>query len=281
MTADKNCLWAEQPLAVVIGAGDMGTAVARRLSQHYRVLLTDVNAARLDKVTTTLRSEGGNVSSVVCDITDAESVNAFAAAVAQQGPLRVLAHVAGLSPSMADWRTIMKVNLIGPRLIIDALLPLTHAGTAAIFIASLAAHAITPTEKLLKILNDPLAPDFLDRLVDANGGELVPGLSYSYSKHALMRLCQQQARAWGQRKARIVSLSPGMIATVQGSSEFHSPTKLARFNHTPLQRQGNVHEIADAIEFLASDRASFISGIDLLVDGGLNAAMHYLPEATQ
>jgi NAD(P)-dependent dehydrogenase (short-subunit alcohol dehydrogenase family) len=251
----------------------MGTAVARRFGQHYRLLLTDSNAARLETVATMLRNEGSNVSTVVCDVTSAASVNALAASVAQQGPLRVLAHVAGLSPSMADWRTIMRVNLLGPRHVMDALLPLAQPGTAAIFIASLAAHAITPADNLLSVLADPLAPDFLDRIVDANGGELVTGLSYSYSKLGLIKLCQRQASAWGQRKARIVSLSPGMIATAQGASEFeNSPAKLTRFEKTPLQRQGNMHEIADAIEFLASDRASFISGIDLLVDGGLNAA---------
>lgn len=275
MSADRSCWWAEQPLAVVVGVGDMGTAVARRLGQNYRLLLTDLNAARLETVATMLRNEGSNVSTVVCDVTSAASVSELAASVAQQGPLRVLAHVAGLSPSMADWRTIMRVNLLGPRHVMDALLPLAQPGTAAIFIASLAAHAFTPADNLLNVLADPLTLDFLDRIVDANGGELVTGLSYSYSKLALIKLCQRQASAWGQRKARIVSLSPGMIATLQGASEFeNSPAKLARFKKTPLQRQGNMHEIADAIEFLASDRASFISGIDLLVDGGLNAATH-------
>jgi NAD(P)-dependent dehydrogenase (short-subunit alcohol dehydrogenase family) len=269
--------WPEMPLAVVIGVGGMGAAIARRLGQHYRLLLTDLNAERLEAVATTLRDEGCNVATTVCDITNAASVQQLAQTVSQTGPLRVLAHVAGLSPSMADWRTIMKVNLIGARLIADALLPLAQAGTAAIFIASLAAHVMTPSDAVLHVLHDPLATDFLDKLAAAHGAEMTPTLAYVFSKNELVRLCQREAWAWGQRKARIVSLSPGLIATPMGALEFKKlPAKFDMLANTPLGRQGGMLEIADAVEFLASDRASFISGIDLLVDGGLNAASRHI-----
>ena len=276
MNEAQNCWWPQQPLAVVVGAGGMGTAVARRLGQQYRLLLTDLNAERLEAVATTLRDEGSHVSTVVCDITDPQSVAGLAAAVAKQGPMRVLAHVTGLSPSMADWRTIIKVNLIGARLMMDALLPHAQAGTAAIFIASLAGHVMTPSDAVLAVLADPLAPDLLDKLEAAHGTGMNPTMAYVYSKNELIRMCKREAWAWGQRKARIVSLSPGLIATPMGALEFkNQPAKYEMLANTPLGRQGGMLEIADAIEFLASDRASFISGIDLLVDGGLNAASHY------
>jgi NAD(P)-dependent dehydrogenase (short-subunit alcohol dehydrogenase family) len=276
MSKAQNCWWPEMPLAVVVGAGGMGSAVARRLAQHYRLLLADLNAERLEAVATTLRDEGSNISTVVCDITDPQSVAGLAAAVSKQGPMRVLVHVAGLSPSMADWRTIMKVNLIGPRLTASALLPLAQPNTAAIFIASVAAHVMTPSEKVLAVLADPLATDFLDKLAVAHDAEMTPTMAYVYSKHELIRLCKREAWAWGQRKARIVSLSPGLIATPMGALEFKNlPAKFEMLANTPLGRQGGMLEIADAVEFLASDRASFISGIDLLIDGGLNAASQY------
>src|SRR5690606_18510621 len=261
-----------QPLAVVVGAGGMGTAIARRLGQHYRVLLTDLNAERLEAVATTLRDEGSQISTVVCDVTDPQSVAGLAAAVAEQGPLRVLAHVAGLSPSMADWRTILKVNLVGPRLVLDALLPHAQPGAAAILIASLAAHVMAPSEAVLQVLADPLAPDLLDKVERAHSGDMSPTMAYVYSKNELVRIAQRETWAWGQRGARIVSLSPGLIATPMGALEFkNQPAKYEMLANTPLARQGGMLEIADAVEFLASDRASFISGIDLLVDGGLNA----------
>jgi NAD(P)-dependent dehydrogenase (short-subunit alcohol dehydrogenase family) len=269
------------PLAVVVGAGGMGVAVARRLGQRYRLLLTDINAERLESAAKTLRDEGSHVAMAVCDITDAVSVLQLAQTAAQQGPLRVLAHVAGLSPSMADWRTIMRVNLLGARLMADAMLPLAQAGTAAIFIGSLAAHLMTPSAQVLEALANPLAADFLDRLRAAHGDELPTTMSYVYSKNELVRMCKREAAAWGRRRARIVSLSPGLIATPMGELEFkNQPAKFDMLEKTPLQRQGGMLEIADAVEFLASDRASFISGIDLLVDGGLHAATQFPPNHT-
>ena len=81
---------------------------------------------------------------------------------------------------------------------------------------------------------------------------------------------KEYARYLGGLGARIVSLSPGLIATPQGAREFEkSAGKMKLYERTPLGREGTMLEIADAIEFLASDRASFISGTDLLVDGGL------------
>ena len=101
------------PLAVVIGAGGMGMAAARRLGERYRLLLVDIDEDRLRQKLGALREEGHDAISCACDITSRESVNALAVTVEAQGPLRVLAHVAGLSPSMADWQTIMRVNLMG------------------------------------------------------------------------------------------------------------------------------------------------------------------------
>jgi len=118
-----------------------------------------------------------------------------------------------------------------------------------------------------------LAPDFVARVSESVGGGLTPALAYQLSKAALVRMCQQRARAWGARGARIVSLSPGLIATPMGALEFEAqPAKRQLFQLTPLGREGTMVEIADAVEFLISDRASFITGTDLLVDGGVAAA---------
>jgi NAD(P)-dependent dehydrogenase (short-subunit alcohol dehydrogenase family) len=263
------------PLAVVVGAGGMGMAVARRLGQRYRILLTDINVARLESNTKSLCSEGHDAIAVACDITDVNSVSNLASAVSAAGPLRVLAHVAGLSPSMADWQTIMRVNLLGARLVEQALLPLAGSGTAAIFISSLAGHLPPPASEILTLLDKPLDPDFLDQL-EAALGEVTTTLSYQLSKVALIRLCEQRAFVWGKVGARILSLSPGLIATPMGALEFErQPIKFDLLAKTPLQREGTMLEIADAVEYLASDRASFISGTDILVDGGIAAALKH------
>jgi NAD(P)-dependent dehydrogenase (short-subunit alcohol dehydrogenase family) len=112
---------ADLPLAVVIGAGAMGMAIARRLSQQHRVLLADINGPHFEERVNVMRSEGCDASRIVCDITDVKSVQALAAAVNRAGGLGVLAHVAGLSPSLGDFRSIMRVNLRGAALVAEAL----------------------------------------------------------------------------------------------------------------------------------------------------------------
>jgi NAD(P)-dependent dehydrogenase (short-subunit alcohol dehydrogenase family) len=263
------------PLAVVVSAGGMGMAAARRLSQRHRILIADLDAARAEQAAETLRAEGGDAVSAACDITDPAAVQRLAEAADALGGFRVLAHVAGLSPSMGDFRAIIRVNLMGAAAVADAMRPRAPAGGAAILISSLAGHNFRPAEAVGALLRDPADPDLPDKLVAAVGeAQATPQLAYPLSKHALMAFCRRQAPAWGERGARIVSLSPGLIATPQGAREFAaSPTKMKLYERTPLRREGTMLEIADAIEFLASDRASFISGTDLLVDGGLAAAL--------
>jgi NAD(P)-dependent dehydrogenase (short-subunit alcohol dehydrogenase family) len=267
--------WPEQPLAVVVGVGGLGRAVARRLGQTHKLLLCDLDPARLEAVAAPLREDGLQVHTAVCDVTSAASVRALAETAGRIGPVRTLAHVAGLSPSMADWRTILTVNLRGPALMADAMLPLTAPGAAAVFVASLAAHLQTFESGVLSLLDNPLASDWLEVLTAALGAQPSTAQAYMLSKVGLLRLCRRHARRWGERRARIVSLSPGLIATPMGRLEFRSEQKRELFKHSPLGRQGSMDEICDAVEFLVSDRASFISGTDLLVDGGIAAAVGF------
>jgi NAD(P)-dependent dehydrogenase (short-subunit alcohol dehydrogenase family) len=262
-------------LAVVISAGGMGVAAARRLSQSHRVLIADLDGARAAQAAEGLRTEGGDVQGLACDVTDPASVQNLAKAVDAAGGFRVLAQVAGLSPSMGDFATIMRVNLVGAAAVAEALRPRAPTGGAAILISSLAAHNFRPPEDVEAVLRDPFAPDLVEKLAAALGeGEATPQRAYALSKYALMGYCRRQAAAWGARGARIVSLSPGLIATPQGAREFQkSAGKMKLYERTPLGREGTMLEIADAIEFLASDRASFISGTDLRVDGGLGGAL--------
>lgn len=264
----------DQPLAVVVGAGGMGVAITRRVGQRFRVLLADRDAEHLARSVAMLRSEGHDCVGAVCDVTNAAAVAVLARRAGELGPMRVLVHVVGLSPSMGDWRTVMAVNLVGAALVAEAMLPVASCGTAAIFIASLAGHRPAPEERIVALLDRPLEPRFLDELGAALTEPATSSLAYQYSKWAIIRMCQRLAPAWGARQARIVSLSPGLIATPMGALEFErQPMKYHLLAKTPLARQGTTLEIADAVEFLASDRASFISGTDLLVDGGIAAAL--------
>jgi NAD(P)-dependent dehydrogenase (short-subunit alcohol dehydrogenase family) len=262
------------PLAVVVGAGGMAMAIARRLGDSYRVLLADRDAEHLERQVIALRSEGHEVDGITCDVVEPDAVRRLAAAAEQSGPVRALAHVVGLSPSMADGATVLRVNLVGPTLVADAVVELATPGTAAVFVASLAGHLVELTPEETAALDEPLTPDFPDAVAAASRGELDGAKAYQLSKAALVRMCRDRAAAWGARGARIVSLSPGLIATPMGALEFAAqPEKRRLLPLTPLGREGTMVEIADAVEFLLSDRASFITGIDLLVDGGISTVL--------
>jgi NAD(P)-dependent dehydrogenase (short-subunit alcohol dehydrogenase family) len=264
------------PLAVVVGAGGMAMAVARRLGRGYRLLIADRDEAHLSRVASALHVEGHDADVITCDVTDAAAVDALARRAEALGGARCLAHVVGLSPSMGDWRAIMAVNLIGPRLTARAFQAQASQGAAAVFISSVAAHLSPPADDIIDLLDQPLRPDFLDVLEARLGEEATSHNAYCHSKAALNRMCQQQAGAWGERGARIMSISPGLIASPMGALEFQNrPAKYDLLARTPICREGTMLEIADAVEFLVSDRASFISGIDLLVDGGLAAAVRF------
>jgi NAD(P)-dependent dehydrogenase (short-subunit alcohol dehydrogenase family) len=272
---------ADLPLAVVVGAGGLGTAIARRLGYTHRLLFVTRTQATLDKQVALLRAEGHDVQSHPCDVSNPSDVAKLAQAVAEYGPVKTLAHVVGLSPNMADFRTIMNVNLVGPSMIADALLSHIQPGGAAVFISSLAAHLktvpgyIPPSPEIVyPILENPQLPGFMEELEAALGTDATTTLAYGLSKGGLNRMCVRLAPSWGERGVRIVSLSPGMIATPMGALEFqHQPVKLTLLRKTPIPREATMLEIADITEFLLSDKAAFITGTDLLVDGGILAVL--------
>ncbi|MBH0118404.1 SDR family oxidoreductase [Rhodococcus sp. CX] len=264
------------PIALVIGGGGMGMSTARRLGQSHRIILASLTADKNPKREELLREDGIDATVTQCDITDPESVADLGRFVAERGQLRTLAHVAALSPATGDWRTVLTANLIGVTHIERMCLGLATQGTAAIFVSSLAAHrSDPPSDEIISVLDDPLAPDFFERL-EALVPEQESVLAYRLSKFSVNRMCRRRASEWGARGARIVSMSPGLIATPMGAREFSGQSgelKRELLRSTPLQREGTMVETADAIEFLASERASFITGTDLLVDGGTLAAV--------
>lgn len=251
-------------------------AIARRLGFSYRLLLADRDGPHLERQVVALRDQGYQADGVRCDITDPHAVRRLAEAAEQAGPVRALAHVVGLSPSMGDGPTILGVDLVGAALVANAFEDLARAGSAAVFIASLAAHLSALPAALTEAVEDPLAPDLVGRVEAAAGGEIEPGLAYSLAKFGVVRMCQRKAAGLGRKGARIVSVSPGLIDSPQGDREFEvQPSKRRLLEATPLGRLGTMVEIAEGVDFLLSDRASFVSGVDLLIDGGLSAAARF------
>jgi NAD(P)-dependent dehydrogenase (short-subunit alcohol dehydrogenase family) len=253
-------------VGVITGAGSgMGRAcVDRVLGTVDHLVAVDLQAPEID----------GTIG-VACDVSDAAAVGALVEQVAALGPFRSLTHAAGLSPTMAGPRTIVDVNLVGTVRLLDAFEPLVTAGSVAVCFSSSAGYLPLELlgEELTALVQDPRAEGFLDRvealLTDS-------GLAYAWSKKGVQLEVAKAAIRWGPLGGRVVSLSPGTIDTPMGRLEYENqPIMRDMVDNPPLGRFGRADELAAAAAFLLSDEASFVSGVDLLVDGGSMAAtMH-------
>ncbi|HMK10754.1 MAG TPA: SDR family oxidoreductase, partial [Acidimicrobiales bacterium] len=207
---------------------------------------------------------------VGCDVSDRDAVQALVERVAELGTFRALVHAAGISPTMADARRVVEVDLIGTQLLLDAFDPLVVDGSAAVCFASLSAHLFAPfvTPELDAALDDPLAADFLDGVAAASNDN--SSIAYGFAKIGVIRAAARAAVAWGPRGGRVNSVSPGLIDTPQGRQELaHQPAMRTLLEQTPLGRLGRPEEVIAAVAFLISDAASFVSGVDLPIDGAL------------
>lgn len=247
-------------VAVVTGAASgMGRACVERIRAIADVIVAaDVDVPDIE-----------GTFGVACDVSDPAAVAALADVVRAQGAFRALVHAAGISPTMGDARRVLDVDLVGTQLLLDAFEPLVEAGSAAVCFASSAAYQIGPyvTEEQEALLRDPIAPDFLDRAVAAAGDD--SGFAYALAKVGVIRAAARAAARWGEKGGRVNSLSPGLIDTPMGRQEFEAqPVMQQMLDATPLGRFGDADEVAAVATFLVSDEASFVSGIDVLVDGG-------------
>ena len=257
----------------------MGLACARQMVDTVDTLVVvDRDVANLQAVQDELGARA-HIVPLAIDVADRAAV-AHLALVAEHGELRGVAHAAGVSPTMAAWQTVVEVDLIGTALVLDALTPFVTEGTAAVCFASMAAHlmAANADAAIDAVLDDPLNEGFLDALARAVGpGIEDSGIAYAWAKRGVQRLVRRIAVQWGPRGGRICSISPGMINTPQGRQEADAqPSMSVMLEHTPLGREGTAEELAAVVAFVVSDAASFMTGTDLLVDGGVCAAIEGL-----
>jgi NAD(P)-dependent dehydrogenase (short-subunit alcohol dehydrogenase family) len=262
---------------VVIGVGGMGQAIARRQGPGKSVLLADVSEATLDEAAERLKIEGHHVVSRRVDVSSAESVNELAEAAVALGTVSAVAHTAGLSGAQASVKAILAVDLLGVALVLDKFGGLIGPGGAGVVIASMAGQLAPPftVEQEAALARTP-AEELLGLPFISADAITDPHAAYSMAKRANQIQVAAASVAWGRRGARINSISPGIISTPQAHQELASGVgdrMRAMIDGSPAERIGTPDDIASAAAFLLGPESSFITGTDLLVDGGVVAAI--------
>ena len=264
---------------VVIGAGSIGQAVARRVSAGKHVLLADLRQENADAAAEVLSNAGFEVNTAIVDVSARESAHALVQTATSLGDVTGVIHAAGVSPSQASPETILSVDLYGTALVLEEFGNVIAAGGAGVVIASQSGHrlgaltaeqdvalAMTPTDELLAL--PMLQPD---QVTD-------PLHAYQLSKRGNALRVMAEAVRWGKRGARVNTISPGIVITPLAKDELTGPRGEGyrrMIELCPVGRAGTPDEVGTVGALLMGPEGAFITGSDFLMDGGVTAAYWY------
>ena len=264
---------------VVIGAGSIGQAIARRVSTGKHVLLADLRQDNVDAAAKVLSDAGFEVSTTIVDVSLRKSVHALIETATSIGTITGLIHAAGVSPSQASPTTILKVDLYGTALVLEEFGNVIARGGAGVVIASQSGHrlpALTPEQN--KALATTPADELLglpmlqpDQMTD-------PLRAYQISKRGNSLRVMAEAVRWGKRGARINTISPGIIFTPLARDELNGPRGEGyrrMIEVSAAGRGGTPDEVGAVGALLIGPDGTFITGSDFLMDGGVTAAYWY------
>jgi NAD(P)-dependent dehydrogenase (short-subunit alcohol dehydrogenase family) len=268
---------AQTEIVVVIGAGSIGQAIARRISVGKTVLLADINLNAATAAAQALATAGYVTSTAQVDVASQESVTALAVTAVGLGAVVHVVHTAGLSPAQASPQAIIAVDLVGTAHVLDAFGGVIAAGGSGLVIASQAGHMLPPLppEQAQALANTPAGeldqlPFLQPNVVTSSGG------AYALAKRANILRVQAASVVWGDRRARLNSLSPGIIMTPLAMDELNSPAGAAyqrMIKASAAGRVGTPDEIGATAAFVMGRDGGFITGTDLLIDGGVIASI--------
>jgi len=259
------------------GAGGMGLATARIVGREHAIVLCDVRQERLDRASDALAGLGVAVTAVNCDVTDRSAVNEMFQTATGLGTVVSVIHAAGVSPSMGDAEYVTRTNAIGTLRVGEAFHAAAPEGAALVNVASMAAYLIP--EEVVPTAAFPLALHDEDAFMAAVGAacDAMPEASrsafaYAVSKGFVRWYSASAAERFNGRGQRIVSVSPGSVDTEMGRLEERNGAG-AIVADFAVPRWGNAEEMAELFAFCAGDKAGYLTGTDVLVDGGVVASM--------
>ena len=261
-------------VVVVVGAGFIGQAIARRVGAGKHVLVANLTQEGSDEAAEALANAGFDVSASTVDISSRSSVQALVEKAQRLGDITGLVHAAGVSPSQAPPSTILKVDLYGTAVVLELFGNVIARGGSGVVISSQSSHrlpaltadqdkalAVTPTEDLLKL-------DMLQSVTDTLH-------AYQLSKRGNALRVMAEAVRWGKRGARLNTISPGIIMTPLAKDELTGPRGEGyrrMIAGSAAGRAGTPDEVGAVAALLMGPEGGFITGSDILMDGGVTAA---------
>ena len=268
-------------IMIVTGAGQISLAIARRMGAGKKIIVGDKSIANAGRFCATLNTAGFDAEPFEMDLSDRASIRRLVARACELGPVTALVNGAGVSPSQAPIEAILKVDLYGTAALLEEVGQVIERGGAGVTISSQSGKrmpqltaeedrllATTPAEELLSL---PLLQS--ESICDTLH-------AYQMAKRCNEKRVMAEAVRWGERGARINSISPGIIVTPLALDEFNGPRGdfyKNMFAKCPAGRPGTADEVADVAELVKSPRAAFITGSDFLIDGGATASYYYGP----
>ena len=266
---------------ILTGAGQIGMAIARRMGYGKKIFIGDKKMENARTISGIMNEAGFDTEALEMDLSSRESIRNLIAEAQKAGPITMLVNAAGVSPSQAPIEAILKVDLYGTAVLLEEVGKVIAPGGVGVTISSQSGHrmpaltpeedeqlACTPTEELLKL--DLLQPENIRDTLHA----------YQLAKRCNEKRVMAEAVKWGEKGARINSISPGIIVTPLALDEFNGPRGdfyKNMFARCPAGRPGTADEVANVAELLMSDKGAFITGADFLIDGGATASYFYGP----
>ncbi len=263
------------------GAGQIGMAIARRVGYGRKIVVGDRKLENAKAAAKIMNEAGFDVTALEMNLGDRQSINNFINEAQNFGEISMLINSAGVSPSQASVETILKVDLYGTAVLLEETGKVIRPGGVGVTISSQSGHrmkqltpqedellACTPAEQLLEL--EMLKPDNIVDTLHA----------YQLAKRCNEKRAMAESVRWGEKGARINSISPGIIVTPLALDEFNGPRGdfyKNMFKNCPAKRPGTADEVANIAELLLSDKGSFITGADFLIDGGATASYFYGP----
>lgn len=268
-------------VALVIGAGQISMAIARRMGRGMKIVLGDKNIDNAKSIADIMINAGYDVEPFEMDLSSRESIKSIINKALEYGEIKYLINGAGVSPSQASIETILKVDLYGTAVLLEEVRKVVKEGATGVVISSQSgfrmkqltpeqdrALAMTPTEELLNL--DFLSVDKIENTLKA----------YQLAKRCNEKRVMYEAVKWGEKGARINAIAPGIIVTPLAIDEFNGlrgDFYKNMFAKSPAKRPGIADEVADVAELMMSEKGSFITGSTFLIDGGATASYYYGP----